>query len=357
MKRGKGYMVAITEPSMLMTDGTLDNNQVTVEVSNTDLTGYEAPLKGVNLIGNPYQAYLDFNKIGNNLNTYFILDADAKGYIAYVSDGSTPDVPGVVNANAPRYIHPHQGFFVHVPQGTTSLILNNTMIEAGDGTAQNSTFRSAANHYPMVNLAVEDGRGRRDYTTVELDRPETGGGEKIQGLHAGDASLWVRHDDTDWQVAFTKPGTREVPVRFEAYKDGTFTLSWGAYNGYFSYLHLIDNLTGADIDCLTTDEYRFEAKTSDYTSRFRLVFDFTGVEENDEPTEGPASFAFMMGDELIVNGEGVLQMFDLNGRQLFSTEIHGTQSSVAMPKVADGIYVLRLTNGNQVRTQKMVINK
>ena len=358
MKRGKGYMVAITEPSMLMTDGTLDNNQVTVPVTNTtSLTGYEAPLKGVNLIGNPYQAYLDFNKIGNDLNTYFILDAYAHGYIAYVSDGSTPDVPGVVNGNAPRYIHPHQGFFVHVPQGTTSLILNNTMIEAGDGTAQNSTFRSAANHYPMVTLAVEDGRGRRDYTTVELDRPETGGGEKIQGLHAGDASLWVRHDDTDWQVAFTKPGTREVPVRFKAYQDGTFTLSWGAYNGYFSYLHLIDNLTGTDIDCLTTDEYRFEAKTSDYTSRFRLVFDFTGVEENDEPTEGPTSFAFMMGDELVINGEGVLQMFDLNGRQLFSTEIHGTQATVAMPKVADGIYVLRLTNGNQVRTQKMVINK
>ena len=208
-----------------------------------------------------------------------------------------------------------------------------------------------------MNLAVEDGRGRRDYTTVELDRPETGGGEKIQGLHAGDASLWVRHDDTDWQVAFTKPGTREVPVRFKAYQDGTFTLSWGAYNGYFSYLHLIDNLTGADIDCLQADEYRFEAKTSDYTSRFRLVFDFTGIEENDEPTEGPTSFAFMMGDELIVNGEGVLQMFDLNGRQLLSTEIHGTQATVAMPKVADGIYVLRLTNGNQVRTQKMVINK
>ena len=358
MKRGKGYMVAIDKASMLMTDGTLDNNQVTVEVSNTtSLTGYEAPLKGVNLIGNPYQAYLDFNKIGNNLNTYFILDADAHGYIAYVSDGSTPDEPGVINTIAPQYLHPHQGFFVRVPQGTTTLILDNTMIEAGDGTAQNSTFRSAANHYPMVSLAVEDGRGRRDYTTVELDRPETGGGEKIQGLHAGDASLWVRHDDTDWQVAFTKPGTREVPVRFKAYQDGTFTLSWGAYNGYFSYLHLIDNLTGADIDCLQADEYRFEAKTSDYTSRFRLVFDFTGVEENDEPTEGPTSFAFMMGDELVINGEGVLQMFDLNGRQLFSTEIHGTQATVAMPKVADGIYVLRLTNGNQVRTQKMVINK
>jgi len=356
MKRGKGYMVAIDKTSMLMTDGSLDNNTVSVDVSNTaSLSGYEAPLKGVNLIGNPYQAYLDFNQIGNNLNTYFVLDADEKGYIAYVNGGSMPTESGVIHCNAPQYLHPHQGFFVRVPQGTTNITLNNTMILAGGkGT---STFRSEANHYPMVNMAVEDERGRRDYTTVELDRPDEGGGEKIRGLHAGDASLWVSYGEKDWQVAFTKPGLREVPVRFEAYKDGTYTLSWETHNGYFSYMHLIDNLTGTDIDCLQADEYRFEATTHDYTSRFRLVFEFTGVEENDEPTEGPTSFAFMMGDELVINGEGMLEMFDLNGRCLFSETLHGTQSTVSLPQTASGVYILRLTANQQTRTQKMVINK
>lgn len=355
MKRGKGYMVAIDKTSMLMTDGSLDNNQVTVNVTNTaSLTGHEAPLKGVNLIGNPYQAYLDFNQIGNNLNTYFVLDADAKGYIAYVNGGSRPTESGVINCDAPQYLHPHQGFFVRVPQGTTNITLNNTMILAGKGT---SNFRSEANHYPMVNMAVEDERGRRDYTTVELDRPDEGGGEKIRGLHAGDASLWVSYGGQDWQVAFTKPGLREVPVRFEAYKDVTYTLSWETHNGYFSYMHLIDNLTGTDIDCLQANEYRFEATTHDYTSRFRLVFEFTGVEENDEPTEGPTSFAFMMGDELVINGEGMLEMFDLNGRCLFSEMLHGTQSTVSLPQTASGVYILRLTANQQTRTQKMVINK
>ena len=355
MVRGKGYMVAIDKTSMLMTDGSLDNNPVLVDVTNTaTLSGQEAALKGVNLIGNPYQAYLDFNQIGNNLNTYFVLDADAKGYIAYVNGGSRPTESGVINCDAPQYLHPHQGFFVRVPQGTRNITLNNTMILAGKGT---SNFRSEANHYPMVNMAVEDERGRRDYTTVELDRPDEGGGEKIRGLHAGDASLWVSYGGQDWQVAFTKPGLREVPVRFEAYKDGTYTLSWETHNGYFSYMHLIDNLTGTDIDCLQADEYRFEATTHDYTSRFRLVFEFTGVEENDEPTEGPTSFAFMMGDELVINGEGMLEMFDLNGRCIFSETLHGTQSTVSLPQTASGVYILRLTANQQTRTQKMVINK
>ena len=356
MLRGKGYMVAIDQTSMLMTDGSLDNSAVIATVSNTtSLSGFEAPLKGVNLIGNPYQAYLDFNQIGNGLNTYFVLDADARGYIAYVNGGSTPTESGVINTNAPQYLHPHQGFLVRVPQNTTSITFDNTMILAGNG---KSTFRSDENHYPMVNLAVEDERGRRDYTTIELDRPDLGGGEKIQGLHAGDASLWVHFNDADWQVAFTPVGTKSVPVRFEAYADGTFTLSWEAYNGYFSYMHLIDNMTGADIDCLETDEYRFEATTHDYTSRFRLVFEFTGVEENGE--DGPAndaSFAFMMGDELVVNGEGTLQLFDLNGRCLFTETLHDAQSTVSLPELTTGVYILRLTANQQTRTQKMVINQ
>jgi hypothetical protein len=42
------------------------------------------------------------------------------------------------------------------------------------------------------------------------------------------------------------------------------------------YLHLIDNLTGADVDLLQMPEYTFTAKTTDYASRFRLVFSICG---------------------------------------------------------------------------------
>jgi hypothetical protein len=50
----------------------------------------------------------------------------------------------------------------------------------------------------------------------------------------------------------------------------------------FSYLHLIDNMTGADVDLLPLlrgqgglnqpATYTFTAKTTDYESRFKLVF-------------------------------------------------------------------------------------
>jgi len=353
MEVGKGYMLAITAPSMLMTDGVLNNGD----------KSRNASFSGLNLVGNPYQSYLDFNQFANTngIDTYYILDADAKGYIAYTT-GSTPQqsewIGGLKRYTTTRYIHPHQGFFVRV-DAAQPISFNSGMRKGGTNTGFDSDYRDWEPRYALVNMVCTDGKGRNDFATIELDRPEQGGGRKAKGLRSGDASIWFRLGDEDYQIAFAPVGTQSAALRFEAHTDGVYTLRWNMQNADFSYLHLVDNLTGADIDCLTTDEYRFEAKTTDYTSRFRLVFDFTGIDEPEapEPVEGPSSFAFMMGDELVINGEGVLQMFDLNGRQLLSTEIRGTQASVALPKVADGIYVLRLTDGNQVRTQKMVINK
>ena len=102
----------------------------------------------------------------------------------------------------------------------------------------------------------------------------------------------------------------------------------------------------------------FEGKTTDYSSRFRLVFDFTGVEENEDASSASQeNFAFQSGDEVVVNGEGVLEVFDINGHKVMGCEIHNGQSRVALPTVANGMYVLRLTDAKQVKVQKMVINK
>ncbi len=359
MEVGKGYLMAVSEPSILMADGVLNTGDIPASVTKTQLYGYEVPLIGVNMVGNPYQSYIDADAFltQNGLTTYYILDADAQGYIARVAGGSTPAEedaePFVVDYNAPQYLHPHQAFFVRV-QNTGSLNFNQTMRKA----TLDSPFRQEAPHYAMVNMICSDAQGRNDVATIELDRPEKGGGEKIKGLRSGDANIWFCLDEQDLQVAFAPEGTTSAPLRFRAYNDGVFTLRWNMANADFHYLHLIDNITGADIDCLTASEYVFEGKKMDYTSRFRLVFDFTGIEENEDGASTQfESFAFQCGDEVVVNGEGNLEMFDMNGRMVMGCEIHGGQSSVALPTVASGMYVLRLTEAKQVKVQKMVINK
>ena len=375
-----------------MTDGVLNNGPVTIPITTS---GYVESLVGSNLIGNPYQSYLDFEAFAANpnnaaagINAYYVLDADKKGYIAYVQGGSTPtggDVTptensnstdgnynvshqhfgqshsgsGIVDYSAPQYLHPHQGFFVKVDAPTTVTFTN--VMRRDDVKSQ---FRGG-NHYPMVNLICSDTAGCNEFATVEVGRPDNGGGKKIKGLHTGDASLWVHYDEEDWHVAFTPLGTKAVPVHFKAYADGVYTMRWQPANTSFNYIHLIDNLTGADIDCLAEEQYLFEGHTGDYKSRFMLLFDFVGNEapeepedpEAPEPVEGLTTFAFQMGDQLIVNGEGTLQMFDIQGRCLLEKGTVGAQSAVSLPRVANGVYVLRLINGTDLKVQKIVINK
>ena len=363
--KGKGYMMAIDKETTLMANGTLTNEDFSIDVTATG----DVPFKGANLIGNPYQSYLDFEEFakdgGENSGlirdkAYYILDADHGGYITYPEQGSENPV------YAPRYLHPHQGFMVKV-ENTTTLSFTDAMRVAGrwekgldsDNPLANSSFREERINYPLVNLICTDSDGRRDFTTVEINRPEQGGARKLQKMHAGDASLYAHFNNQSYQALFAPMGVREVPVRLEVYEDGVFTMTWSMLHGDFSYVHLIDNLTGADIDLTTTDSYRFEASTDDYASRFRLVFDVTGIEEYDDDQDGlstgSGTFAFFDGNAWVVNGEGTLQLFDVNGRCLMSTNAEGTQSSVNLPKVATGVYLLRLTNGNGTRVQKIVI--
>ena len=224
------------------------------------------------------------------------------------------------------------------------------------GDLVHSHFREEHLNYPLVNLLCYDGNGKRDLTTVEIARPELGGARKMRGLRMGDALIYAHFENSDYQALFAPEGVSEVPVRFEVFKDGVFTMKWSMYNGDFHYVHLIDNMTGADIDLLNANEYKFEGHTSDYISRFKLVFQVTGIDEPEpEPVEGPTNFAFLFGNELIVNGQGTFQLFDLNGRCLLSTKLAGEQNSVPLPMLSKGMYLLRLTGNKKTQVQKIII--
>ena len=63
------------------------------------------------------------------------------------------------------------------------------------------------------------------------------------------------------------------------------------------------------------------------------------------------AFAFISNGNIIVNGEGTLQVIDVTGRILVSRDAARHVSTSGM---TPGVYVLRLINGDDVKTQKMV---
>ena len=137
-----------------------------------------------------------------------------------------------------------------------------------------------------------------------------------------------------------------MPVNFKAEKNGTYTLGFNTENVEMGYLHLIDNRTGNDVDLLATPSYTFDALTTDYASRFKLVF---AAGNNDD------QFAFIGNGEIIlngVNGNTTVQLFDVTGRMLSSTN---GANRISTENMAAGVYMLRMVNGNDVKTQKIVV--
>ena len=187
-------------------------------------------------------------------------------------------------------------------------------------------------------LNVTQGRSNIDRAIVRFD----GNSQlpKFQ-LFENTTKLYIPQGTNEFAVV-NADAQGELPVNFKAQSNGTYTLSVNAENLEFNYLHLIDNMTGDDVDLLVNQSYSFNANTYDYESRFKLVF----AQDN---SDNNADFAFISDGNLIVNGEGLLQVIDMTGRVISTSQVNGI-SSIKL-NAAAGVYVLKLND----KTQKIVL--
>ena len=76
--------------------------------------------------------------------------------------------------------------------------------------------------------------------------------------------------------------------------------------------------------------------------------------ENKGPktSTGSGVFAYIHNGDIIINGEGTLQVMDVMGRVIVCRDARPCVSTQGM---TPGVYVLRLIQGDKVRTQKIVI--
>ena len=118
-------------------------------------------------------------------------------------------------------------------------------------------------------------------------------------------------------------------------------------DGNFSYLHLIDKLTGEDIDLLIDGEYSFIGASSDKDNRFIVKLKYASTANDDE------IFAYQNGNEIVINGEGNLLVYDVLGRYVMNREINGVET-IDVSSLQTGVYILRMT-GNSIKTQKIVV--
>ncbi len=348
---GKGYMMAISQDSYMSSTGTLNKGDVSISVTKTvqdpDWDGYFD--QGANLIGNPYQAYLDLEEVAKtSYSTFFVYVAEDDQYMPYVKDQST-------NTWTPsRYIHPHQAFFVQKAEnGNETITFTKSMATA---TKEDHSYFRDGEHidYPLINLSVENETGGKNFAIIEVNRPEEGGAVKVDALNNTNFDLYARYGQQDYKLLFTPIGEQRVAVFFKTKEDGNFTFTWDTQNGKFDQMTLIDNITGAEYDMLTRNSYTFEGRATDFAARFYIVFN--APEPDDPSTEEHDNFAYFNGSGWVIEGHGQLELIDMTGRVLSSQLVSGQQTTVHYEQYAAGTYLLKLVkNGRETKTQKIVI--
>ena len=166
-------------------------------------------------------------------------------------------------------------------------------------------------------------------------------------LNSNATKLYFRENSKNYAIMAAN-GATQLPLFFETREYGTYTINVKLENMNCEYLHLIDNLTGMDIDLNTTPSYTFRANQGDYASRFKLVFEGTGVEENN----ANVNFAIVEGNRVVIpmiEHETTLDIIDMTGRTISSQKVNGSFDQTLNVKA--GLYILNL-NG---MTQKIVI--
>ena len=312
---GKGYLYANNTNVTLTFVGTPYSGSGEVSLSYSE-DNPDKRMWGWNLIGNPFG---ESKTIGQ---AFYRMNNDHTDLIAATGD-----------------ISPMEGIFVYRDKdnGPESVTFTTNSSKGAD---------SNANHV-VINLSSGLAGTIIDRAIVSFDEGHTL--PKFQ-INESSTKLYIPQNGGDYAIAFSDR-TGEMPLNFKAAKNGSYTLTVDAEDIEAGYLHLIDNMTGANVDLLVQPSYTFNAKTTDYESRFKLVFG----NENDNDNENEP-FAYISNGEIIINGEGTVQVIDMLGHQLLSKE---KTSDFRLPTsgFSSGVYVLRLITATETKTQKIVVKE
>jgi hypothetical protein len=308
-----GYLYANSTNVVIPFIGTLRPSNA--EVEKNLVLDADAVFAGFNLIGNPFPctAYLDGNV------PFYRMSANRTALTA-----------------ATGAIAPMEGVFVQASNDLSTVSFTTT-VQRDNG---------------LLNLSVSGNAGVKSHFS-EADNVLIAFGEgHMLGkfmLNPESTKLYVPQDNREMAVVRSE-GQGEMPVSFKAAENGTYTLRVDAENVDMNYLHLIDNLTGADVDLLVTPCYSFEARTTDYASRFKLLFSVNQDADGDDEV-----FAYCADGEIRLietHPDAFLQVIDMMGRVIVSRDGAHTVSTNGIPA---GLYILRLINGDEVKTQKIVV--
>lgn len=318
MSQERGYIYRRADATTLtFTGSTHVGNQ---SASVVTWSASDASLKGFNLIGNPYPHAIYYGAAIPTTNL-------AAGFYILQTNGTWRTVAGAdINTTA-------------IGVGDAILVKASDAISPFEMTDVATAPTSSKAHTATLAFTVSND----EYSDVAYAMFSNGEGlPKMSHLNAEAPMLYIPTDEGRYAIAMMEESVESFPLNFNGY--GEYTLSMNNSTA-FGYLHLIDRATGRDIDLLSQSTYTFNANGS--SDRFTVKLS-PSMEEN-----GRAIFVWQENGNVVIEGDGDLQVFDVMGRQTGTTHVDGTTtfSRGDLGMSHSGVYVLRL-NGN---SQKIVV--
>lgn len=321
---GMGYLYANATNTKLNFAGTIASNESEKSVNLYYIDGMT--LTGFNLVGNPLActAYINSMYGFDNLNFYKMNEA-GNDIVAVQNISGTP-------------IAACEGILVQTDMSTSTLSfvreLDPMMMSAPNNGSVNITLTkgnerdaSAGSANVIDNAIVSFNEGSR--LEKFIFNEET-------------SKLYIPQDGTDYAIV-SSTGFGELPLNFRAKESDIYTINFRNDNAEMNTLRLIDKIEDKEIDLIANPSYTFVGTPIDREDRFTLMFNASA---------NSTTFAYQDGSDIVVCGNGELQIFDMMGRHITSYNVNGIET-VRKP-AQSGVYILRIV-GDDMKTQKIVV--
>lgn len=321
-EQGVGYLASHETAKTIVMTGTLNNKNTHTWNSYSFTYDYEGDkdVANFNLLGNPFTFNMKWSEV-NASEDDFVL-----GYAYLNKDGGYETA---VNGE----IAVGDAFFVKAKSADAQMSYGE---ELRGAKAEQSEY---------INL-IASGKAGRDNVIINLAGKQEGF-TKMQNFNESIATVYVTEDNTRYGIYNCNSDIEEVVVSFNAKDMGDYTIAAVAEGG-FSSVVLVDLFTGIETDLLTSG-YTFAAKSGDNAERFVVRFSYSQESAMD------SNFVYQSGEDLIIMAEGALQIVDMLGRVVYYSEVATDVTRVNVSNFDNAAYIVRVVNGEGVKTQKVVI--
>lgn len=364
---GRGYGVNIPTAGLIVdVTGTPNDGTVTLtgltssanpSVTSTITLG-TYPVKGVNMIGNPYPSNIGWDEFRASNTTL--------SNIAYLYKGGNWISMDATNATDPNVIGSSQGFQVVTPTATSVTFQNSHRLTGLTA----SFFNDELGYASGIKVRVT-GQGKMDETTLYFDDNDRTNGYDFyyDGLKFENApdvpNLFTRPAGSDMALSINAlPATgymTTVPMGCTIPATGTYTLEFSHVETTGLRVTLEDMVTGIWQVVNSQPTYTFQAQAGDNPLRFNLHFEplTTAIKETEnslfQAYVNAAGIQIQWGE---VSGWLNLRLTDAAGRTVWSKPSgaeKGAQMTVETADLPSGVYVLTASGAAGSQSVRLVI--